>query len=179
MGKKLALLLAIISGGQRAQTIHSIDVLDIRILGNKCMIPIYDELKQTRPGKHLNTLEFNVFTKEPSLCVVTTLKDYLARTAPHRKFPKLFLTSQKPYTPVSKDTISRWCKDVLKEAGIDITKYSSHSTRSASSSYLENRGVSLKRICRAAGWSNARTFQRHYCKTIVEEDEDIQSMFLD
>ena len=177
LGKKLALLLAIVSGGQRAQTIHGIDALDIKILGNKCVIPIYHTLKHTRPGKHLRPLEFSVFLQEPTLCVVSTLCMYLDRTRPFRKYSKLFLSSQRPYKPVSKDTISRWCKDVLKEAGIDVTRYSSHSTRSASSSYLKSKGVSLARICRAAGWSNERTFRQHYDRDIVQ-DEDIESILL-
>ena len=109
--------------------------------------------------------------------MVSTLCMYLDRTRPFRKYSKLFLSSQRPYKPVSKDTISRWCKDVLKEAGIDVTRYSSHSTRSASSSYLKSKGVSLARICRAAGWSNERTFRQHYDRDIVQ-DEDIESILL-
>ena len=34
--------------------------------------------------------------------------------------------------PASKDTISRWCKNVLESAGIDEYKFTVHSTRSAS-----------------------------------------------
>ena len=66
----LPILLAILSGGQRAQTIFSIDVLDIKIVGGNCVIPIYDTLKQTRPGHHLEPLKFSVYLKEPKLCIM-------------------------------------------------------------------------------------------------------------
>ena len=61
LGKRLALLLAILSGGQRIQTIHAIDILDIKILPDKCVVPIYEKLKHTKPQRHLKPLEFPVY----------------------------------------------------------------------------------------------------------------------
>ena len=60
-------------------------------------------------------------------------------------------------------------KKTLGDAGIDITQYSSHSTRSASTSKAKAIGVTLKDICKAAGWSNARTFAKHYDKPIEQQ----------
>ena len=148
LGKKLALLIAVLSGGQRIQTLHAINVLDIKILPGKCVIPIYDKLKQTRPKHHLKPLEFPVYLREPKLCVVQTLKDYLEVTRPFRKHSKLFLSYHQPHAPVTKDTIARWCKELMHGAGINTNVYSSHSSRSAATSYLDViKGVSLKDIC--------------------------------
>lgn len=74
LGTKLAILMAILSGGQRSQTIFSIDVLDVKIVLVNCVIRIDDELNQTRPGHYLEPLEFSVYLKEPKLCIVTNLK---------------------------------------------------------------------------------------------------------
>ena len=179
LGKKLAILLTILSGGQRAQTIFSIDVLDIKIVGGNCVIPIYDTLKQTRPGHHLEPLKFSVYLKEPKLCVITILKEYLKKTTGLRTHSKLFISSQKPHQPVSKDTISRWCKQTMEYAGIDTTLFTSHSSRSAATSMLFQKGASISLICKSAGWSNEKVFRRHYQKKIIENDEnDVMSHLL-
>ena len=178
LGKKLAILLALLSGGQRAQTIHSIDVFDIKIVGGHCVIPLYEKLKQTRPGHHLKPLEFSVYLQEPKLCIVTLLKEYLKQTAHLRTHSKLFIGSQKPHQAVSKSTISRWCKDMMSQAGIDTAIYTSHSSRSAATSYLSEVGVSLKSICDSAGWSSEKTFVAHY-KKIVNRKDNIMTSILD
>ena len=48
--QKLVMLMALTSGGQRAQTIHSITAFDIKILDNKVVIPIMSLIKQTIPA---------------------------------------------------------------------------------------------------------------------------------
>ena len=166
LGKKLVLLIGIVAGGHRSQTLHAIRSTDIRILGDRCVIPIYDPIKQTRPGRHLKPLEFRVYLNDPKLCVVEHLKQYLLKTSLIRKHPQLFISYQKPHNPVSKDTLARWCKQMMALAGIDINEYSSHSSRSAASSYAKAKGLSIRDICASAGWSSENTFARYYDKEI-------------
>ena len=101
--------------------------------------------------------------------MVDNLKEYLRKTGEFRKHPELFLSMQKPYKPVSKDTISRWCKDIMQCAGIDTNQYTTHSSRSAASSYAKAKDVSLKQVVESAGWSNEKTFARYYEKDIVTD----------
>ena len=146
-----------------------LSMLYISVLHDKCVIPIYATLKQTRLKAHLKPLQFKVYSKEPKLCVVDNLKEYLLKTKDFRTHPALFLSMQKPYKPVSKDTISRWCKDIMLCAGIDTNQYTTHSSRSAASSYAKTKGVSLKNIVDSAGWSNEHTFARFYDKDVVPD----------
>ncbi|CAG2194969.1 unnamed protein product [Mytilus edulis] len=67
------------------------------------------------------------------------------------KTQKLILSCVKPYQHVSKATIARWVKTVLQLAGIDITIYKSHSTRSASTSAAFQCATSIDTILKAAG----------------------------
>ena len=76
----------------------------------------------------------------------------------------LFISYQKPHKAVSKDSIARWCKEVMTNAGIDMTSFVSHSSRSAASSYAHAKGASLKDICAACGWATEKTFALHYKK---------------
>ena len=169
--QKLVMLMTLISGRQRAQTIHSIRVSDIKILDNKVVIPITSPIKQTKPTKHMAPLCFQIYNNEPKLCVVSHLTEYLKRTKSYRDTDKLFLTCIKPYRAASKDTISRWCKSIIKESGISIHSYTSHLSRAAASSYAKSRGASLSTIIQSAGWKSEKIFTQFYEKQIEEEVE--------
>ena len=172
-GKKLAILICLLAGGQRSQTVHAIKATDIKVTSEKCFIPIYDPLKQTRRGKHIKPLEFKVYTKEPKLCVVSNLSAYFEKTRSIRSSSPLFISYIKPHKAVSKDTIARWCRDIMEKSGIDITKYTTHSCRSAASSMASTRNVELKKILEACGWSTEQSFAFHYQKTITPDIGDV------
>lgn len=59
--------------------------------------------------------------------------------------------------PASTDTISRWLRNVLINAG--MTVFAPHSFRGASSSAMLRSGVPVDDILKVAGWSKATTFQ--------------------
>ena len=67
-------------------------------------------------------------------------------------------------------TIIRWVVNVLKEAGVDVSVFSAHSTRSAAWSKASDKVLKLAEISKAAGWSKAKTFAMFYKKTILQED---------
>ena len=127
-------------------------------------------IKQTKPTKHMAPLCFQIYNKDPKLCVVSHLTEYLKRTKSCRDTGKLTLTCIKPYREVGKDTISRWRKSIIKESGISIHSYTSHSFRAAASSYAKFRGSSLSPTIQSAGWKSERTFAEFYEKQVEEED---------
>ena len=174
--KKLAVLLSILAGGQRSQTIHKINVLDIKVNAEKCVFPIYDLIKQTRRGKHMKPMEFKVYHREEKLCLISNLTEYLLKTRPMRKDSALFISYQKPYHAVTKDTVTRWVNDIMKKAGIDMSNYVTHSCRAAASSYAKSRCVPIHKIISSCGWSTERTFANHYQKDIVDNRTIGESM---
>ena len=99
------------------------------------------------------------------------LTEYLKRTKSYRDTDKLFLTCIKPYKAASKDTMSRWCKSIIKENGISIHSYTSHSSRAVASSYAKSRGASLSTIIQSADWKSERIFAQFYEKHIEKEVE--------
>ena len=58
--------------------------------------------------------------------------------------------------------------NVSKEASVNVSFFSAHSTKSAASSKASDKGLNLAEISKAAGWSNAKTFAMFYKKTISE-----------
>ena len=54
----------------------------------------------------------------------------------------------------------------MLSAGIDTSKYTTHSTRAASTSHLAAKQFDIKQIMKAAGWSKEETFHHFYNRTI-------------
>ena len=146
--------------------------------------------KHSRPGIHQKPIELEAFDQEPNLCVIRHLKD-VNKTSAHRGDTdrnKLLLSFQKSFKPVSKDAVARWIKNVLKDGGIDTTKFGAHSTRVASTSVASKAGTPLEAILESAGWSNCGAFAKFYQKPInapcnfgsvlLEANTDCQTYFL-
>ena len=161
---KLTFLLTLLSG-QRCQTVKFFSIKNMDLSDLKCIFVITEKVKQSRVGTHLKPVEFLAYPEDEKLCVIKHLQEYIKKTQVVRgDCIQLLLSHVMPHGPASKDTISRWCKNVLKSAGIDVSKFTAHSTRSASTSFLAERNVNIKDIMTSAGWSNEMTFQRYYHK---------------
>ena len=78
----------------------------------------------------------------------------------------MLFSYQKPHKPIGGETLSRWTKEVFKLAGIDVEKFSRHSTLGASTSKAKELGLSLKSIISHAKWKNVESFAKHYDKKV-------------
>ena len=175
---KITMLLCLTTG-QRGQTIHKFDINYTQDLDDRYRISIQEKLKQTKPGRHLEPIELLVFPEAKELCVVQHLREYIHRTDPLCKdHSQLLLSYVKPFKPVARDTVSRWVKQVLQSAVIDITKYSTHSCRAASTSNVKVKGLNIAEIMKCAGWSTARTFARFYDKPVSNTSANFGSVLL-
>ena len=163
---KLIMLLALTTG-QRVQTLHCINVHNIDICDEHVKIRIGDVLKTSRYGKHLPELYIQEYSMDKSLCVVHVLAKYLELTRPLRgDESQLFLSYQKPYRRVTKGTLAKWIKNVLKCAGIDTSIFSPHSTRSASTSVACGK-IPIDTVLRTAGWKKDCTFRKFYKRDVT------------
>ena len=72
----------------------------------------------------------------------------------------------RPPVPISKDTISRWIRTVMTDAGIYMNVFKPHSTRSTATSKALQSCVPIQGILKQAGWSNQRTINRFYNKPV-------------
>ena len=89
-------------------------------------------------------MELCAYHENPKICVVKTLL-HLERTQLVREQEtKLFLTYQKPHHAVSASTISRWIKCMLKQVGIDTSKFGANSTRAVSSPAAKQAEVLIR-----------------------------------
>ena len=115
---------------------------------------ITEKLKHTRQGVHQQSLEFSAYKAERMLCIVTHIKRNLEKTNSLRQEEThLLINFIKPRKAASKETLSNWIKQFIKTAGSDTSVYTSHSTRSATTSFLASKQVDVNQILAAAGWS--------------------------
>ena len=106
---------------------------------------------------------------DQEICVVSHLEQYIKKTKVLQKDQNLFIGFVKHHKCIATSTISRSCVTALKNAGVDVTMFGSHSTRSASTAHCKKKRLSMKEINKAAGWSSSKTFVKHYSKPIVDE----------
>ena len=161
----LTMLLALVTA-QRTQTLSKLDTSCMQETTTGIIFTIRDTLKTTRPGKHLAPIEIRSFAPDSRLCPVTYIKHYITITHSRRSDSRLLISYTKPHKSVTNSTVARWIRSTLQDAGIDVSVFSAHSSRTASSSYSATAQLPLADILKAGGWSNARTFAEHYNKPI-------------
>ena len=99
---------------------------------NFLIIQIGDKLKTTSIKFYVGEIKFPVY-ENANVCPAKLFKQYINVTKSLRhSITCLFITTSKPYRPRSKDNLASWIKSVLHDAGIDMTIFTPHSTRSAS-----------------------------------------------
>ena len=126
--------------------------------------------KQSRPGYKVPSFVLKAYPPDSGLCVVTHLNIYREKTRSLREVEtKLFISYVKPYRGVSEDTIARWIRTVMMNAGLDVKIFKPHSTRSEATSKATQTCVPIENILKHAGWSNHRTFDRFYNKPVRAE----------
>lgn len=170
ISKKLVTLLALTTG-HRIQTLSLINIDNISYNEDNINIKIPDMIKTSAPGRSQPNLILPFFKENLSICPANTLLYYLDVTKNIRQDCKsLIITIRKPYHAATTATISRWIKQTLTNSGIDTSKFTSHSTRHASTSKASEAGINIEVIRKAAGWTtNSSTFARFYKRPIVSD----------
>lgn len=116
-----------------------------------------------------------------AICPLTCLQSYIERTSGLRKphnAKQLLIGSTKPHNPVTSSTVGQWIKDQLKEADIDTSTFSAHSTRGAAASKAASSGVSIQAILKQGHWSNESTFSKFYRRESSTERNMVESAVL-
>ena len=146
---KLATLLAILCGQRAREILTAMDLRNICFEKDVVIIRIGDFLKTSTQKFHLGEIEFPSY-HDKTICPMEKLKYYIDLTTDIRgDLTGLFITTTKPYRKVSKHTLSRWVKGMLKGAGINMEIFSPHSTRSASTSMAKSVYLSIDLILKA------------------------------
>ncbi|KZS04664.1 Uncharacterized protein APZ42_032312, partial [Daphnia magna] len=137
------------------------------------------KLRKSQRSGALPVVRVEKFTGDPRLCPVTCMKDYIQATdglVDGRFGDGLLIASRKPFKPIGASTVARWIKSLLKEAGVDVSTFSAHSTRGAASSKAFNKGLSVETILKTGNWSTESVFSRFYKR--VSNSESVVDVVL-
>ena len=86
--------------------------------------------KHSRPSHQDIPIRFVAYKINVNLSPVTTLKEYLkqrGRTSAINITQKIFVTHHEPIREAHKETLFRWVKEVMKNAGINLNIFKPHS----------------------------------------------------
>ena len=183
---KTALLLAITSA-HRGKELHLLTVNLVNVHDKHTSFQFYKKHKKTKPGEKPKPSTFHKSPGNPLLCPCLTLQDYMSRSREWRirddasklSYPdQLFSSSRVPHQAVTKPTVAKWMVDMIRKAGVDVSTYTSHSTRGASTSKAASLGVPIDTIVKQGNWSNKSVFEKFYYKPIDEEGRHFQETVL-
>ena len=178
--KKVVMLILLVTG-QRGQIIKALNTNNMSITATRYKFYVDNlDIKQGRPGYKPEPVVLRKYPANKQLCVYHYMTVYLKRTLDLRGETKdVFITTVKPFKPVSRDTISNWVKDTLSKAGINITKFKPGSTRSASCSKALKQGAPIDEIIKAGGWSTPSTFSKWYARPVKKKTKEFDKCVLD
>lgn len=168
---KLIMLLALLTAG-RCQSLVKLNLIHMKEGKSSVTFTILDVIKQSRPGFSNPLIRLEAFASDRRLCVITVLREYISRTSQLRgSETQLFVSYNRPHKAISENTISRWLRTVLCRAGIDITVFSAHSVRAATTSKAKSLNVPVDHILKTGGWSEkCSTFAIYYDKPIRKNE---------
>ena len=153
-------VLRLISSEQRKQTLLAIGI-DVKIYKDQSIILLNSALKHRK------------FNGNPELCVAERAKLYIEtrKELVPPEIKQFLVTYGKPHKAASDDTISRWIKNTISSAGIDIDVFKAHLTGSALSSKAKQVGIPYTEILKRGSWKGANTFTKHYDKHIINKGD--------
>ena len=167
---KLCMMLALL-GAARTQLLQAFRTDKIDINDSRVSLRVDELVKTDRPGKVGHELILKAYPVDRRLCVVRTMQRYLYVTKDFRSTlgkEQLFLSLNEPHTPVSKDTIAKWIRQMLDLSGIDVNVFKAHSVRAASVSAAKLNFVPTQDIMQRADWTQERTFKQYYNKPVTK-----------
>ena len=165
--KKMVCLVMLLSG-TRVNTLTHLKVTNMYMTDTECTFVFDEVLKHSRPKYCQKLLIFRAYPE---------CSEYLDIRLPRLSDPALFISTTKPFKPVSTDTIARWIKNVMKEANIDAGLFTANTCRSAPTSKAKLAGLNIKTILNSANWTKDNIFKRYYLKEIQENYQTDHSNF--
>ena len=164
---KVAMLMAL-SNADRCSDLAALDLNYHTYQTNGVRFVVPGLTKSRRNGPPIEAF-YPSFQESPKQCSIQALREYEARSQEMRQAGAtnpLFISVQKPYTPVKPCSIGKWIKRVMADSRVGTSMFSAHSTRGAATSKAKAAGVSTADILRAANWSSEATFCHFYHRSI-------------
>lgn len=175
---KVVILMALATA-HRVQTLALIKINNIFVSQKGVQIRITEAIKTSKVGVEQSKFFLPFFKERPKVCVAKAIICYLAATKELRETEKnLFTAISKPHHAANSQSISRWIKECLRQAGIDAC-FTAHSTRHAATSAVDRKGIDISIIRKTASWSGqSEVFAKFYKRSICSDQGVFASTIL-
>ena len=179
---KTAFLLAVASG-RRGSEIHACAIGGYTVF-SQAGVTLYFKKGFLAKNERINFQAKPVFIPklERALrinCPVRALKWYLNKTKISRgDHQQIFISSKKPYGPVTKTTIANWIVNLISDAGALLTDVpaSAHSTRHVATSWAFYNGITIAEIVNTVAWKTNSSFINTYLRDITPKTSFAQTV---
>ena len=162
-------MLFLILGAHRKQALFTINIENIIFADNKVILLPNKTLKHTNPNRPLEPLTHHKYEAEEKLCIVNCLQSYLEKRnhLVNDEVRELLIRYGKSHKPVSSESVGRWIKNELTNAGVDTTVFRPHSYGLASVSKAKVTCVLTSVILEKGCWKKESTFLKCYYKDVI------------
>ena len=137
-------------------------------------------IKSWRKRRTALSVKFSADSEIPKLCVVQVINSYLQLSQMWRDKnikKQLLLSRTESHQEIQKSSVAGWINTILGLAGLDTSLFTTHSTRSASTSKAKIKGLPTEDILKRGNWSKRSTWQEHYHQFVSSETELFQRSF--
>lgn len=170
LARKTAMLIMLASMRRQAE-IMQLDIAHSQISSTWVKFHLQKPVKNYnasnfRTNSSLQTICISNLPDSPKTCPVHALLEYVKRTSGLRRSTQLFIINTPPYTPIKPDTLSRWLKTELTVSNVDLSVFTPHSIRSASTSWSWQSSADVHFILKQGAWTSINTFVSKYLKSI-------------
>lgn len=172
LSSKTFTLLAITTMGRGAD-LRSLSCKDRILILDEAGKPISLELQRLRLPKSqskgpLVGVKMSPVPDRNNICPISNVLEYMRRTDHLRPVSssELFITSTKPYNPISSATGSRWLLKRMKEAGIDTEVFRAHSSCGAAASKRVQKGATITEVLNSGRWASESTLRSFYLRKV-------------
>ena len=174
--RKIAVLFMLL-GARQKQALLTVDIANVIVQTDKAISLPNKTLKHTNSKHSLQYFVYHnsdSFSKNGKLCIVNCLKFYIGERNKRMdgNQGRLIITYGKPHKEASSDTLSRWIKGELSNAGIDSTIFQAHSCRAASMSIARQQGIKILEMIKRGCWSKENTLTKFYNKDIIKSNSN-------
>ena len=167
-GCKQETCLFMLLSGSCVNSISHLKITNMYLTDTECTFVFDDALKHSRPSFKEKPLVFRACIQNPKLCPVSIFIQHLNIWLSVSSDTAFFKTTGRPYKGASSDTIARWIKNTMQEAGNNTGLFSPHNCRSTATSKADASSTSITTILQSASWSRTSTFKKFYLKYIQQ-----------
>ncbi|CAB4015537.1 Gag-Pro-Pol poly [Paramuricea clavata] len=163
---------------QSGQSLHMLDITLMKQDESSFEFLLPEHVEQSRSGYTPDSIVLHAFPAHEKLCVFYHMRTYINQTKPLRgNETKLFISYMKLHHRISRDTITRWIRQTMTNAGFDTQIFKPHSTRAAATLKVKTASVPIRTFSIRQGGSHRELLISFIINTLSVMNKHLLQLF--